>query len=55
MGCNCIKSIVEYTIIVPWFMTWHTNYITDENKPEALAKLYNSEYVITLDELALFH
>lgn len=38
-----------------WFMTWHTNYITDENKPEALAKLYNSEYVITLDELPLLH
>lgn len=34
-----------------WFMTWHTDYIVKENKPEELKKLYNSEYVITRDEL----
>lgn len=34
-----------------WFMTWHTTYITDSNTPEALRELYNSQYVITLDEL----
>ncbi len=38
---------------VPWvyFMTWHTNYLTDENTPSALSALYNSDYVITLDEI----
>ncbi|MBR7061272.1 MAG: fibronectin type III domain-containing protein [Eubacterium sp.] len=34
-----------------WFMTWHTNYLTEENTAENLNKLYNSDYVITLDEL----
>ena len=34
-----------------WFMTWHTDYITDKNDPGALSELYNSEYVLTLDEL----
>ena len=38
---------------VPWlyFLTWHTEYLTDENSEEALNALYNSDYVITLDEL----
>lgn len=37
-----------------WFMTWHTNYITEENKTDALNALYNSDYVITKDELVSF-
>ncbi len=37
-----------------WFMTWHTSFITDENSPEALKELYNSDYVITRDELPSF-
>lgn len=37
-----------------WFMTWHTDFVTDQNAPEALYDLYNSEYVITLDELPDF-
>lgn len=37
-----------------WFMTWHTDYITNQNDPEALAALYNHEYVITKDELPSF-
>lgn len=37
-----------------WFMTWHTNYVTDENTREALDALYNSDYVITRDELPDF-
>ena len=38
---------------VPWayFLTWHTNYITDENTTQHLSEVYNSDYVITLDEL----
>ena len=40
-----------------WFMTWHTEYITDYNSNTALKELYNDDYVITLDELPknLYH
>lgn len=34
-----------------WFMTWHTEYITDHNDTTTLNEIYNSDYVITLDEL----
>ncbi len=34
-----------------WFMTWHTEHITDHNDPKELKEIYNDEYVITLDEL----
>ena len=34
-----------------WFMTWHTQYLTDNNSPEELKELYGSEFVITLDEI----
>lgn len=34
-----------------WFMTWHTEYITDKNDKDDLKAIYNDEYVITLDEL----
>ncbi len=34
-----------------WFMTWHTEYITDKNDTDDLKAIYNDEYVITLDEL----
>ncbi|MCM1327833.1 MAG: glycoside hydrolase family 26 protein [Ruminococcus sp.] len=34
-----------------WFMTWHTEYITDHNTDDDLKAIYNDEYVITLDEL----
>ncbi len=37
-----------------WFMTWHTSFITEENIPQALFNLYNSDYVITKDELPSF-
>lgn len=36
-----------------WFMTWHTEYLTDNNSNEELSELYNSEIVITLDEFEL--
>ena len=36
------------------FMTWHTEYLIDTNEKEALSEIYNSEYVITLDELPSF-
>lgn len=34
-----------------WFMTWHSEYLTDTNQKDELDKLYNSERVITLDEI----
>ena len=36
-----------------WFMIWHTDYLTG-NDPETLKAVYNSEKVITLDELPAF-
>ncbi|MGN0598632.1 MAG: glycosyl hydrolase [Oscillospiraceae bacterium] len=36
-----------------WFMTWHTEYITDHNDIETLKEIYNSDYVITLDEVSI--
>ena len=37
-----------------WFMTWHTEYLTDNNSKEAINALYNSDYAITLNELPGF-
>lgn len=34
-----------------WFMTWHTEYLTDNNSKENLKQLYDSELVITLDKI----
>lgn len=34
-----------------WFMTWHTEHITDHNTTDDLKAIYNDKYVITLDEL----
>jgi hypothetical protein len=34
-----------------WFMTWHTDYLTDANTPEHLRAVYADDFVITLDEL----
>lgn len=34
-----------------WFMTWHSEYLIDTNTKDELNELYNSERVITLDEL----
>lgn len=38
-----------------WFMTWHTSFVTEGNTPEAFSALYNSEQVITMDELPKLH
>ena len=37
-----------------WFMTWHTTWLTEDNWNERLNEVYNSDYVITLDELPNF-
>ncbi len=41
---------------IPWcsFMTWHTEWLIDTNSKEHLHEIYNSDYVITLDELPSF-
>lgn len=40
----------------PWcsFMAWHTEYVIDTNSKEHLKEIFNSDYVITLDELPSF-
>lgn len=37
-----------------WFMIWHTDHLTNGNDPEALSTLYNSDYVLTRDEIPSF-
>ena len=34
-----------------WFMTWHTEWLIDKNTVASLNTLYNSDYVLTLDEI----
>ena len=38
-----------------WFLTWHTNYLRDQNTKEHLRYIYNSPYAVTLDTLPRFH
>ena len=35
-------------------MIWHTDHLTNGNDPEALSTLYNSDYVLTRDEIPSF-
>lgn len=37
-----------------YFMTWHTEYLTDRNSDALLKEVYTSDYFITLDELPSF-
>ena len=37
-----------------WFLTWHTEYIMEQNTPAFVDEVYNHDYVITLDELPDF-
>jgi len=49
--CGKNPSLVDLNIS-PWsyFMTWHTEYLTDTNTDRELYELYNCEYVLTLGE-----
>ncbi len=52
--CGNVPSVEMFETdgdIWAWFMVWHTDYIK-ENDPENLKKVYNSDKVITLDELS---
>ncbi|MGN0462766.1 MAG: glycosyl hydrolase, partial [Ruminococcus sp.] len=53
--CGLIPT-VEDLKEVPWcsFMAWHTEWLIDTNSKEHLKEIYNSDYVITLDELPNF-
>lgn len=54
--CGLIPTIEDLKE-VPWcsFMTWHTEWLTDTNSKDHLKEIYNSDYVITLDELPDFN
>lgn len=53
--CGLIPAVDDLKT-VPWcsFMTWHTEWLIDANSSEHLKEVYNSDYVITLDELPNF-
>jgi hypothetical protein len=34
-----------------WFMTWHTDWLTDENTAQHVQDVYADDFVLTLDEL----
>lgn len=47
------EEMIEADAHWVYFMTWHTEYLTDENNntKDNLNKIYNSDYYITLDEI----
>ncbi len=54
--CGKIPTVEQFQK-TPWcsFMTWHTEYLIDQNTKEELHEIYNSDYAITLDELPKFN
>lgn len=51
--CGNIPSVEQFEAdedLWSWFMIWHTDFVVNQNK-ENLSAVYNSEKVITLDEL----
>ncbi len=46
-----VEQLDEHNTDWVWFMTWHTEHITDHNDTDDLNEIYNHDYVITLDEL----
>lgn len=54
--CGMVPSVERFQqdgTLWSWFMIWHTTWLTD-NKSDNLKAVYNSELVITLDELPEF-
>lgn len=45
-----IDTFTEDGVVWSWFMVWHTDYIVNNDK-DNLTEVYNSDVVITLDEL----
>lgn len=54
--CGLIPEIEDLKT-TPWasFMTWHSEYLMDANTKQHLKEIYESDYVITLDELPSFN
>lgn len=55
--CGKIPTVEELTTTDTrwcWFMTWTTEWLMDQNDKADLSAIYNSDYVITLDELPAF-
>ena len=55
--CGNVPSVEKFEedgAIWAWFMIWHTDHIMG-NDPENLTAVYNSDKVITLDELPDFN
>lgn len=51
--CGNVPSVEQFEAdedLWSWFMIWHTDFVVNQNK-ENLSAVYNSEKVITLDEL----
>ena len=48
-----VKNFEKDGCIWSWFMIWHTDYIKN-NDEKNLKEVYNSDLVITLDELPKF-
>lgn len=46
-----VAQLKEHNTNWVWFMTWHTDLLTNGNDRGDLKQIYNDEYVITLDEL----
>ncbi|MCR5684765.1 MAG: glycoside hydrolase family 26 protein [Lachnospiraceae bacterium] len=54
--CSILPAVERFEedgTIWAWFMIWHTEWLTD-NKTETLKEVFNSDLVITLDELPEF-
>ena len=54
--CGNVPSVEDFArdgAIWSWFMIWHTEWLT-KNDTENLNAVYNSDLVITLDELPSF-
>lgn len=53
--CGLIPNIEDLQKVKwGWFLTWHSEFLTNENSKEHLKEIYQSDYVITLDELPEF-
>ena len=48
-----MENFVNDGCLWSWFMIWHTDYIKN-NDVENLKAVYNSDLVITLDQLPTF-
>ena len=52
--CGNVPSVDKFELdgdIWAWFMIWHTD-ILEKNDPGNLKQVYNSDKVITLDEIS---